>query len=392
LQNRFNYYLLSYDSLVSCVIEKYKLVGLALFVILSLSIATVMPNISASVKDSQDRMENQIDQAIKYRSSLSNPRNEISELSNDKIIAHNSQSFSPSSVKLEDGNHPDTSTQKTLRSSMDGFDSIFMDENGIPYVDYDKLSPDYLGIGIQRNPVTVVHAAMDFYNAEDTKFFINNVDWLVRNAVPKDGFSTFEYTFDWPVYDLEQPWRSALANGGAVIPLVKAHQITGNAMYLYTAKQLLNSFLVEVEDSGVTYKDSDESWWYEEYVADNEDAKESRVLNGMLYALIAVYEYYKYTDDMDAKLIFDKGVNSVKENLAKYDNGKGYSYYDILGNPANNYHLAHVELLNKLYDITNEDIFREYSEKWSEQQDEGDTLLPLPISHPLIILHITGKI
>jgi heparosan-N-sulfate-glucuronate 5-epimerase len=251
-----------------------------------------------------------------------------------------------------------------------------MDENGIPYVDYDKLSPDYLGIGIQRNPVTVVHAAMDFYNAEDTKFFINNVDWLVRNAVPKDGFSTFEYTFDWPVYDLEQPWRSAMANGGALIPLVKAHQITGNAMYLYTAKQLLNSFFVEVEDGGVTYKDSDESWWYEEYVADNEDAKESRVLNGMLYALIDVYEYYKYTDDMNAKLIFDKGVNSVKENLAKYDNGEGYSYYDILGNPANNYHLAHVDLLNKLYDITNEDIFREYSEKWSEedqeQQDEGD--------------------
>jgi heparosan-N-sulfate-glucuronate 5-epimerase len=79
---------------------------------------------------------------------------------------------------------------------------------------------------------------------------------------------------------------------------------------------------------------------------------------------------------MNAKLIFDKGVNSVKENLAKYDNGEGYSYYDILGNPANNYHLAHVDLLNKLYDITNEDIFREYSEKWSEedqeQQDEGD--------------------
>lgn len=111
-------------------------------------------------------------------------------------------------------------------------------------------------------------------------------------------------------------------------------------------------------------KDSDTSWWYEEYVADNVGAEESRVLNGMLFALIGVYEYYKYTDDADAKLIFDKGINNVKENLAKYDDGKGSSYYDILHTPPDKYHLIHVDLLNKLYDITGEEIFREYSEKW----------------------------
>lgn len=99
-------------------------------------------------------------------------------------------------------------------------------------------------------------------------------------------------------------------------------------------------------------------------MADNVGAEESRVLNGMLFALIGVYEYYKYTDDADAKLIFDKGINNVKENLAKYDDGKGSSYYDILHTPPDKYHLIHVDLLNKLYDITGEEIFREYSEKW----------------------------
>ena len=80
-------------------------------------------------------------------------------------------------------------------------------------------------------------------------------------------------------------------------------------------------------------KDFDTSWWYEEYVTNNVGAEESRVLNGMLFALIDVYEYYKYIDDADAKLIFDKGINNVKENLAKYDDGKGSSYYDILHTP-----------------------------------------------------------
>jgi heparosan-N-sulfate-glucuronate 5-epimerase len=88
----------------------------------------------------------------------------------------------------------------------------------------------------------------------------------------------------------------------------------------------------------------------------------------MLFALIGVYEYYEYTDDTDAKLIFDKGVNSVKENLAKYDGGNGHSYYDIFHNPPDKYHLIHVDLLNRLYDITHEEIFKEYSEKWTAHQ------------------------
>ncbi|HZD34188.1 MAG TPA: D-glucuronyl C5-epimerase family protein [Nitrososphaeraceae archaeon] len=242
---------------------------------------------------------------------------------------------------------------------------IHMDENGIPYVNYGEWGTKFGRLNIQRNPVTIIHTAMDFYHAGDTKFFMNNVDWLVDNAVAKDGFSTFEYWYDWPTYNLKKPWRSAMANGEALTPLVKAHELTGDMLYLDAAKKLLNSFFVKVEDGGITYKDSYKSWWYEEYVADNFGAEESRVLNGMLFALIGVYEYYKYMDDPDAKLIFDKGINSVKQNLAKYDDGLGHSYYDILHNPPDKYHLIHVDLLNRLYDLTHEGIFKEYSKKWS---------------------------
>lgn len=255
------------------------------------------------------------------------------------------------------------SSSSSLQSKSHG---ILIDEDGIPYVNYDERETTFNGIGVQRNPVTIIHTAMDYYNAGNTEYFINNVNWLVDNAAQKDGFSTFEYRFDWPTYNLKQPWRSAMANGEALTPLIKAHELTNNMSYLYTAKELLNSFFVEVKDGGVTYKDSYNSWWYEEYVADNIGAKESRVLNGMLFALIGVHEYYKYTNDMDAKLIFDKGVNNVKENLGKYDDGNGYSYYDIVHNPPDKYHLIHIDLLNRLYDITHEEIFREYSEKWTE--------------------------
>jgi hypothetical protein len=81
-----------------------------------------------------------------------------------------------------------------------------------------------------------------------------------------------------------------------------------------------------------------------------------------------------YTHDPDAKLLFDNGVNSVKENLYKYDAGNGKSYYDIYQRPPSKYHEYHIETLDMLYKITGEKIFKEYSEKWS-QSNKMPTLI-----------------
>ena len=83
----------------------------------------------------------------------------------------------------------------------------------------------------------------------------------------------------------------------------------------------------------------------------------------MLFTVLGIYDYYKYTNDNDAKLLFDKGVNSIKKEIAKY-NDNGYSYYDLLGNPADKYHKIHVDLLKKIYDLTGEQILIQYSNLW----------------------------
>jgi hypothetical protein len=152
---------------------------------------------------------------------------------------------------------PSLSYSSSLQPKSHG---IHIDQNGIPYVNYDEWETKFSGLGIQRNPVTIIHTAMDYYNTGNTEYFINNVNWLVNNAVQKDGFSIFEYGYDWPTYSLKQPWRSAMANGEALTPLVKAHEITGDMLYLDTAKELLNSFIVKVEHGGITYIDSYSSW------------------------------------------------------------------------------------------------------------------------------------
>jgi hypothetical protein len=244
-----------------------------------------------------------------------------------------------------------------------------LDYYGVPWVYY-ATTMDGKPAGFQRNPVTTVAQANEFYenyksnnNQSAKTYFLNNVNWLVNNAVQKQHYALLQYNFPIPHYNINSIWFSAMANGQALQVLIKAHEITQDLRYLIAAKSLLNAFFVEVKHGGITYKDSPNDWWYEEYASNGKYAKNSRVLNGMLFTVLAIYDYYKYTNDADAKLLFDKGVNSLKKELSKYNNN-GYSYYDLLGNPAGKYHQTHVILTKELYDITGEQIFNEYSEFW----------------------------
>ena len=253
-----------------------------------------------------------------------------------------------------------------------------IDEFGIPIVNYGTI--ENIDIGSQRNPVTTSQQLIKYYNEYNStgnlkskEYLINSADWLIENSVSHGEYSILYYNFPWPIYDLPAPWRSGMAQGQAIQGLLKAHEITGNDKYLKGAKMLLNSFFVDVEDGGVTYKTEDKGWWYEEY--SHEEAKVSRVLNGMEYALLGIYDYYKYTNDTDAKFLFDKGIIALKNDLPIYDYN-GYTYYDVLENLAGpSYHKTHVNLTTKLYDITNEEIFNEYQKKW-RSCDENCRLWP----------------
>ncbi len=243
---------------------------------------------------------------------------------------------------------------------------ITVDLWGVPVVDYGYVDGVY--VGRQRNPVTVSRTGLDYYVCHQKggrscrQLFLNCANWLLDNRVVHNNYAVLEYAFDWPKYGMTSPWRSAMAQGQAIQVLIRAYGLTGDAKYRDAAEDLLNSFFVEVDKGGVTYKTSTRGWWYEEYA--DEGAQESRVLNGMMFALLGIYEYYEYTEDREAKYLFDQGIVALRTSLRDYD-GKGCSYYDIFGNPAQaDYHAIHVRLLDRLYDITGEETFRQYRDRW----------------------------
>jgi|GEM_PF-592868 hypothetical protein len=247
---------------------------------------------------------------------------------------------------------------------------IISDRAGIPLIGYGYV--DGVHIGFQRNPVTIAHYAVDYYNnykQTGNKIFkklsLANSNWLVEHTVNHGNYSILEYNFPWPHYNLSSPWRSGLAQAEGIIALIKANEMTGNKTYLETANMFLNSFFVTVKHGGVTYKTPQNGWWYETFAGNS--SSQPRVLDGMMAAVIGIHSYSKYTNSSAAKYLFDQGISALIHNLARYNvTGYNYSYYDILGGHSSlDEHKLHIDLLTQLYNITNDAIFKQYHDTWA---------------------------
>lgn len=275
-------------------------------------------------------------------------------------------------------NHPQVSSAKKIPNTWVA--KITLDSSGIPIVNYGYVHGIY--VGPQRNPVTISQEAIYFYglfrktlSMNASQSLINNANWLVENTESRGNYSVLEYKFPYPPYNMTSPWRSGMAQSQAMQALVETYDVTGKKIYLDTAKMLLNSLFVEVKNGGVTYKTPNDGWWYEEYAGNA--GKESRVLNGMMFSLLSIHEYYNYTHSLEAKFLFDKGVLAVDRTLPRYDNN-GYSNYDVLGRPASiQYHHVHVDLLGRLFNITKDEIFKAFHDRW-----ENYHLTKPPSQHP----------
>ncbi|MBU7017900.1 MAG: hypothetical protein HXS44_10350 [Theionarchaea archaeon] len=244
-----------------------------------------------------------------------------------------------------------------------------IDDTGVPLVDYGYI--DGVHIGVQRNPVTVEMKALLYYEAyeqgceEDRQLFLNCADWLVNNSKEYKGCAVFEYEFPWSYGGMTPPWRSGMAQGMALQVLIRAHDLTRDEKYLMCAEKSLALFFIDVEDGGVTRKHESNGWWYEEYA--DEGSMQTKVLNGMMFAVVGIYEYSRYTGDEDAQYLLDEGIKALKNELPYYDN-KRYSSYDILGNHSGQYHEVHIQLLERLHTITGEGIFKQYHERWESYE------------------------
>lgn len=227
-----------------------------------------------------------------------------------------------------------------------------------------------------RNPyIPMYNAAARYndylmYNSNKKKIlFIDSADSLADNLVVRRDFGVWLYYHLFSrarEYGCRIPWISALAQGLGISALVRAYDLVNKKKFLVTAKRALGAFHVPMANGGVLFVDNDDGdWWYEEYASAG--SKPSGVLNGFILALLGIYDFHLISGDTISERLFERGISSLCHHLDDFDtnNPVKLTYYDRLKHIVTmDYHVLHIKLMEKMYEITEEEIFRKYWKKW----------------------------
>lgn len=201
-------------------------------------------------------------------------------------------------------------------------------------------------------------------NEEAKQKFINCADWLLSNVVEYDDYSIWEYSYD-SFCNMKAPWRSSQAQGMAIMVMLRAYKLTKQQKYLNCAYKAVVPFRMNISEGG--FVDVEDGWWFDKFADRKSDGP--KVLNGMMFALIALGEFseqnkrpeFEWTSDA-----FERGLTALFSHLPKYDAGD-WSYYNRYRKKANDkYHRIHYEQLLKLYEMTKKPLLLEYHHKFKE--------------------------
>lgn len=241
------------------------------------------------------------------------------------------------------------------------------DSAGVPMLDYHGV------IGLQYNPIAIAQWGLangnlfcETHDVARLQKTLKAADWLVANLEQNaHGLWVWNHHFDWDYRDtLKAPWYSGLAQGQGVSLLLRAHAHSGDARYQSAAQQAFVTLTRSVREGGVLFEDEENNLWIEEYLVD----PPTHILNGFMWALWGVFDYWLARADTEAKNIFDRGVNTLLLNLSRFDNGYWSLYeqsgtrLEMLASPF--YHQLHIVQLRVMSKLTGDARFAAVADRW----------------------------
>ena len=237
---------------------------------------------------------------------------------------------------------------------------------------------DYRGkIGKQYYPIAIAQYGLACYNKYkrtlDKGWLEKSIihgNWLVDNFTENNyGIHLWYANFDWEYRELlKAPWPSALAQANGISLLVRLYQETRDERYLLASKRAYEGLITDIRKGGVALIKGNGTIWFEEVLVE----PSTHILNGFMWSIMGVYDYYLLTNSDSAKDILDKSIHTLKNNLPAFDIGF-WSLYELSGTKMDNmtscfYHSLHIVQLQILYNITGVDSFRYYSARWANYE------------------------
>ena len=269
---------------------------------------------------------------------------------------------------------PDDPSEIILKSKESTFASTTFDDDGIIVTNY-----RHNNLGHQYNPVDVAQYAMSNYNAyiethneQNCNIFYRHCKWLIKNFVDKGKWGVWYYNFDYkaPGVKCLKPWISAMMQGQGISTLTRYHSLTNDQNSMKIARKSLASYSIPITDGGVFRIDEKGLGWYEEYACPNAGT----VLNGFIFALIGAKEWHDYTEDYDGLEKFNAGIDVLKQTIESFELKlplMKWTRYDnkFLIHSGRNYHNLHVRQLKILFDMTDDQFFNIYYQRWKDWQE-----------------------
>ncbi len=247
------------------------------------------------------------------------------------------------------------------------------DGASIPMLDY------HGAIGLQYNPIAIAQWGLANYNlfcetgAKDRwQKTVKAADWLCANLEQNArGLDVWNHHFDWEYRDtLRAPWYSGLAQGQGVSLLLRASAQADSedekVRFGIAADKAFVALTRTIADGGVLFEDVEKNLWIEEYLVD----PPTHILNGFMWALWGVFDFWLARSDATAKKIFDRGIETVLRNLARFDTGY-WSLYELPANESSMkmlaspfYHRLHIVQLRVMWKLTGDARFTEAADRW----------------------------
>src|SRR5208337_877309 len=157
--------------------------------------------------------------------------------------------------------------------------------------------------------------------------------------------------------------------------LLRAHAHAASQKYQSAADKAFVALTRPIAEGGVLFEDvsedNEKDLWIEEYLVD----PPTHILNGFIWALWGVFDFWLASANALAKEIFDRGVKTLLRNLWRYDTGY-WSLYEQSGREPSRimpnmlaspfYHRLHVVQLRVMSRLTGDGRFAAFANRWED--------------------------
>jgi heparosan-N-sulfate-glucuronate 5-epimerase len=166
-------------------------------------------------------------------------------------------------------------------------------------------------------------------------------------------------------YNLPKNWVSAMAQGECLSFYLRMFQILHDDSILQKCHLIFKAMMVSVSENGVKTTDENGYHWLEEYPSN----PSSYVLNGFIYAVFGIQDYYRITKSEIAKTELNHYFKTFEDNIEKFDAGF-WSYYDLQYKELVKFYYqknVHSPQMEALYKLTGSNKFNILHKKWLKQ-------------------------